>query len=481
MPDNCMCVKKYTQRALILLIILCLLVAAIPRPEANAVGGSINLVGSAAVTAAAEAAGLSASVVAGGVIMLAAAAAYGVGAHYAGSAAPSAVFNFYYKLGNDYVSSWSDVIANTLITPDGRLYLNATDNSAVSSGLTNATGKNAFTEGLNGSLYGISVPANTTPITGSLPFYTYLAYGSTHDISSNDYVYYITPTAFYQVYVRNGKIYKTTNYSRYGFSTTPGTGSLEGQTMYTYAFFTSPTGSSYKSLGGWDLWLTDARPYLRNGLVNPQVLKPDFSSNIETYGTNDVVINGATVDDYVSYMQDTGVLDYPDTNLGDYIPEPEPTALPSNPPYIPPGLDIPSWTAAPGYDAPDIPQSLEDTVTDVLPKQQEAIQEKIDSIGEILTGADVNTETEEEQIKYTRSLKEFFPFCLPFDLYNLLAQFNSSRESPYFEIPFDTPWFSYTFVLDGSQFDSLAYVLRGCEVVVFAIGLILLTRKMIWK
>lgn len=77
-------------------------------------------------------------------------------------------------------------------------------------------------------------------------------------------------------------------------------------------------------------------------------------------------------------------------------------------------------------------------------------------------------------------LKDVFPFCIPFDIYDFLATMDAQREAPVVSIPFDFgDAGSYTMVLDFTEFDTVAAVLRTMELLGFIIGLALITRKLI--
>ena len=74
-----------------------------------------------------------------------------------------------------------------------------------------------------------------------------------------------------------------------------------------------------------------------------------------------------------------------------------------------------------------------------------------------------------------------FPFCIPFDLIRLFRVVSSSAEAPRWELPLNVPMlnFSYTFVIDLAPFEQLASIFRIMETIMFIIGLILATRKLI--
>lgn len=77
--------------------------------------------------------------------------------------------------------------------------------------------------------------------------------------------------------------------------------------------------------------------------------------------------------------------------------------------------------------------------------------------------------------------KEKFPFCLPWDLYNVFANLVAEPEAPVFKFPFvfERLGIDYEFTIDLSQFDDLARVSRFFSSVSFVIFLILQSRKMV--
>lgn len=85
---------------------------------------------------------------------------------------------------------------------------------------------------------------------------------------------------------------------------------------------------------------------------------------------------------------------------------------------------------------------------------------------------------------YTVTLDQLFPFCIPFDLYALVQLFNAEPEAPSAEITLPVgydgsvfTWENYTISL--SDFDVVAQVVRIMEYLLFLVGLMLVTRKLI--
>lgn len=79
-------------------------------------------------------------------------------------------------------------------------------------------------------------------------------------------------------------------------------------------------------------------------------------------------------------------------------------------------------------------------------------------------------------------LTEYFPFCLPFDIYNILQKLNADPVTP--EITVD--WgnilgqfgIEYEMHLDLHDYDDLAALLRNMETAAFVVGLAVVTRQM---
>ena len=77
-------------------------------------------------------------------------------------------------------------------------------------------------------------------------------------------------------------------------------------------------------------------------------------------------------------------------------------------------------------------------------------------------------------------LETVFPYCIPWDLYYLLAAFAADPVAPNFTWVFDLGYVGYyEYRVDLSQFDFVAGVFRTCETLAFCVGLVLVTRNLI--
>lgn len=82
---------------------------------------------------------------------------------------------------------------------------------------------------------------------------------------------------------------------------------------------------------------------------------------------------------------------------------------------------------------------------------------------------------------YKVSLSSVFPFCIPFDVYNMVTMLVAEPEAPNAEWTFTLPWSNkeYSVGWDLSDFDGVAQVCRNMEFVLFAVGLAVMTHKVI--
>jgi hypothetical protein len=92
----------------------------------------------------------------------------------------------------------------------------------------------------------------------------------------------------------------------------------------------------------------------------------------------------------------------------------------------------------------------------------------------------------EDVTPYTVKIGEVFPFCIPFDLYHMVTMFSAEPEAPNGKWEFYLPWEKqnphpelYKVEWDLSEFDSLAELCRKLELILFCVGLAVVTSKLI--
>lgn len=82
--------------------------------------------------------------------------------------------------------------------------------------------------------------------------------------------------------------------------------------------------------------------------------------------------------------------------------------------------------------------------------------------------------------KFALDLSNYFPFCIPFDLYDFLACLNAEPVTPVIQWELALPGGgSYPLEIDLSPFDSVAQLLRRLQLLLFTVGLAFKTRDLI--
>ena len=103
------------------------------------------------------------------------------------------------------------------------------------------------------------------------------------------------------------------------------------------------------------------------------------------------------------------------------------------------------------------------------------------------TGTDTNPDTGNDSWSpsgdmqhFTLDLKEYFPFCIPFDLYDFFTCLNADPVAPVIEWVIPLPGGdTYPLELDLSTFDPVAQLLRRLQLLLFCVGLAFKTRDLI--
>ena len=86
-----------------------------------------------------------------------------------------------------------------------------------------------------------------------------------------------------------------------------------------------------------------------------------------------------------------------------------------------------------------------------------------------------------DRSEVTRDWRLVFPFCIPFDMIDLYRVFVAEPQAPHWEIPLKSETFNidYTFVIDFEQFEVLAEIFRTFQIILFILGLCMITSKVI--
>lgn len=130
-------------------------------------------------------------------------------------------------------------------------------------------------------------------------------------------------------------------------------------------------------------------------------------------------------------------------------------------------------------------ESLEDIVTETIPENymdSDITYTGEESATEQYVEDDTLTEINSNPGDYqVTGLTSVFPFCIPFDIYSFFECLAAEPVAPSFEWRFYVPRIcDETIVLDLSQFDTVAQIVRTMELLAFIVGLAFVTRdKMI--
>ena len=131
----------------------------------------------------------------------------------------------------------------------------------------------------------------------------------------------------------------------------------------------------------------------------------------------------------------------------------------------------------------DQTQTLTDTQTEIKDAIQDQTKEIEETKDAIKDATQVPTDFEPQKHPLPRGV---FPFCIPFDLHDIIVALDAAPVTPEVHIPFRVPTImginfglDYTFDLDLHDFDGLAQVLRTLEFIAFGVGLLFVTGKVI--
>lgn len=82
---------------------------------------------------------------------------------------------------------------------------------------------------------------------------------------------------------------------------------------------------------------------------------------------------------------------------------------------------------------------------------------------------------------FVRDLRTLFPFCIPFDLIDCIRLFNAEPVTPKIEVPMHFAFVDvdYTWTIDLKDFNGVATVCRSMFLILFIVGLVLITRNLI--
>ena len=203
--------------------------------------------------------------------------------------------------------------------------------------------------------------------------------------------------------------------------------------------------------------------------------------------------SGVTPEEFSEYdtIQDFEILDKPEIDDFVYI-EIQPITQPEvNPdPYPDPGSNpdedpttAPGTGTDPGTDPGTNPGTGTDPGTDpgTNPGTGTDPGSGTDPGGNSGSGDGTGSSTPPESMHpFMLDLKDFFPFCIPFDLYKFFSLLCAEPEAPVFTwVVQDLGGNSYPITVDLSKWDNFAALFRKLQLFVFIIGLAMSSRKFI--
>lgn len=188
----------------------------------------------------------------------------------------------------------------------------------------------------------------------------------------------------------------------------------------------------------------DSYPGIANQLGEGEDMTPVNMNDYQTFAdsANANTNNGNTGQDNADLFNDLI-----DTLIVDVPTIPDEPIIPDSP------VDVPVVP-----DRPVLPEQP------TIPNKPDVTQEDIDEALEGVTTID---------------LRSVFPFCIPFDLYNIILIFDTgeNRRAPH--ITFVFPLTDWEIDVDLAVFDPVAGILRVLELILFIIGLAVATRSLI--
>ena len=116
-------------------------------------------------------------------------------------------------------------------------------------------------------------------------------------------------------------------------------------------------------------------------------------------------------------------------------------------------------------------QAITDAVTDTKEETEAASESLVEKLMKVLIPS-------ASEGTYSLALSEFFPFCLPYDMYNFMTILRATPQAPVFTWPIKAPaiGLDYEIKIDLSPWDDVAALFRKMELLAFAFGLAYVSR-----
>jgi len=148
-------------------------------------------------------------------------------------------------------------------------------------------------------------------------------------------------------------------------------------------------------------------------------------------------------------------------------------------PFLLPTVAADGSTSIP-YDPGFVDTLPADVVTDMAPDVALTLTDAL-TVPDIAIPESTTGNVDLDQVKLPLTLKDKFPFCIPFDFLKAIGMLRANPVAPKFDYTFSIASIGFTehFIIDLSMFDSLAVVLRWFLSLLFTVLLIVATRRFI--
>ncbi len=117
-------------------------------------------------------------------------------------------------------------------------------------------------------------------------------------------------------------------------------------------------------------------------------------------------------------------------------------------------------------------------VGDTVPTSASTVYGGTSTVADVVSNPGTTTEDEAASFQLS-DLEKVFPFCIPFDLYDMVAIFAADPEAPQFDWPVYFLGQEYDINVDLSQWDPVAATGRTLLIALFLVGLAFATRDLI--
>lgn len=263
------------------------------------------------------------------------------------------------------------------------------------------------------------------------------------------------------------------------------------RTAFKMSFYQDTSNPGYLSFNGRLLYADSMRFFYKNELCEFTSTSAGYIISTSTYDNivsdmlaDDVILpndNLINCDDLTIRSVDLMKLLYGEDVFGVGVDSAHIPGIDSFPSTTGDITDVSTYPDSIGI---SVPRDLSDTITKTA--------EDIRTVDKDKTDTDDKTDTKPGESKPNKPsipglslpeilFKEKFPFCLPWDLYNLFAGLQAEEEAPCFVVPFkfERLGIDEEIVIDFSDYEEQIKIIRFFTGAMFVLALIMISRKLI--